>query len=52
MLLMSAYLLDSLSNKLPSVMKDPKDILLMDLDNQGRWSILTKDQIDKILRGH
>lgn len=35
-----------------SVMKDPKDILLMDLDNQGRWSILTKDQIDKILRGH
>jgi len=35
-----------------SAMKDPKDILLMDLDNQGRWSILTKDQIDKILRGH
>ena len=32
-----------------SVMKDPKDILLMDLDNKGKWSILTKNQIDKIL---
>jgi len=30
-----------------SVMKDPKDILLIDLDNQGKWKIMTKDQIDK-----
>jgi len=35
-----------------SVMKDAKDILFMDLDNQGKWSILTKNQIGKILRSH
>jgi len=35
-----------------SVMKNAKDILFMDLDNQGKWSILAKNQIDKILRGH
>ena len=35
-----------------SVMKDAKDILFMDLDNQGKWSILTRNQIDKILRNH
>ncbi len=35
-----------------SVMKDPKDILFIDLDNQGKWSILTKNQINNILRGH
>ena len=35
-----------------SVMKDAKDILFMNLDNQGRWSILTRNQIDNILRGH
>ena len=34
------------------VMKDPKDILLIDLDNQGKWKIMTKDQIDKALKGH
>jgi len=33
-----------------SVMKDPKDILLIDLDNQGQWKIITKDQIDKALK--
>ena len=32
-----------------SVMRDPKDILLMDLDNQGKWAILTGDQLDKVL---
>jgi hypothetical protein len=35
-----------------SVMKDPKDILLIDLDNQGRWKITTKDQMDKAMKGH
>jgi len=34
------------------VTKDPKDILLLDLDNQGKWGIMTKDQIDKALKGH
>ena len=32
------------------VMKDPKDILLVDLDNQGKWKILSKDKIDRISR--
>ena len=35
-----------------SEMKDPKDILLIDLDNQGKWKIMTKDQIDKAMKGH
>jgi len=35
-----------------SVMKDPKDILLIDLDNQGKWKIMTKDQIDKVMKSH
>jgi hypothetical protein len=25
-----------------SVMKDPKDIMLIDLDKQGKWKIMTK----------
>jgi len=33
-----------------SVMRDPKDILLMDLDKQGKWAILTKEQLDKALK--
>ena len=32
------------------VMTDPKDILLMDLDNQGKWKILTKEEVDRISR--
>jgi hypothetical protein len=32
------------------VMKDPKDILLMNLDNQGKWKILSKDEVDRITR--
>ena len=32
------------------VMTDPKDILLVDLDNQGKWKILTKNEVDKISR--
>jgi len=35
-----------------SVMKDAKDILLIDLDNQGKWKIITKDQIDKAMKSH
>ena len=34
-----------------SVMRDPKDILFMDLDNKGKWAILTKNQINKVLKG-
>jgi len=34
------------------VMRDPKDILLVDLDDQGRWKILTKDQVDKATKRH
>jgi len=33
-----------------SVTKHPEDILLMDLDNQGKWAIMTKDQISKALK--
>ena len=32
------------------VMTDPKDILLMDLDNQGKWKILSRDEVDRISR--
>jgi hypothetical protein len=34
------------------VMKDPKDILLVDLDDQDKWKIMTKDQIDKATNHH
>ena len=33
-----------------SVMKDPKDILLIDLDNQGKWKIIKENQIEKTLK--
>jgi len=33
-----------------SVMRDPKDILLVDLDNHGKWKILTKEEVNKITR--
>ena len=35
-----------------SVMGDPKDVLLVDLDDQGKWKIMTKDQIDKATTRH
>ena len=35
-----------------SVTKDPKDILFMDLDNQGKWKIMIGDQIDKDIKAH
>jgi len=34
------------------VTTDAKDILLIDLDNQGKWKIMTQDQINKALRAH
>ena len=33
-----------------SRMRSPKDILLLDLDNQGKWKILTQDEVDRISR--
>ena len=32
-----------------STMKDPKDILLIDLDQQGKWMIWTQDKLKKLL---
>jgi hypothetical protein len=29
-------------------MKNPKAILLMDLDNQGRWKMVSNDQVEKL----
>jgi len=34
------------------VTKDAKDILLIDLDNQGKWKIMTKVQIDNAMKRH
>jgi len=34
------------------VMRDPKDVLLVDLGDQGKWKIMTKDQIDKATKRH
>jgi hypothetical protein len=31
-----------------SVMKNPKDIFFLDLDNEGKWKIITKDQIRRL----
>jgi hypothetical protein len=33
-----------------SVMRDPQDVLLVDLDDQGKWKILTKEEVDRISR--
>ena len=32
-----------------SVMKDPKDMMIVDLDNQGKWRIVSKDKVNKIM---
>jgi len=29
-------------------MRDPKDVLLVDLDDQGKWKILSKDEVDSV----
>lgn len=33
-----------------STLKDPKDILLIDLDNQGKWKTMRKDETERALR--
>jgi hypothetical protein len=33
-----------------STTRNPKDILLLDLDNQGKWKILSKDEVNRITR--
>jgi len=35
-----------------SITKDPKDVLLIDLDNQGKCKIMTKNQIEKAMKRH
>lgn len=40
--------LDNAASKL----KDPKDILMIDLDNQGKCKIMTKEQIEKAVKHH
>jgi hypothetical protein len=37
-------------DKAASKLKDPKDILLIDLDNRGKWVIMTKDQINNAVK--
>jgi hypothetical protein len=31
-----------------AIMKSPKDIFLLDLDQNGEWKIITEDQIHKL----
>jgi hypothetical protein len=33
-----------------SVTKDPKDVLMIDLDDHGKCKIMTKEQIDKAMK--
>jgi hypothetical protein len=33
-----------------STMKDPKDILLIDLDQQGKWTIRTRQELEQYLK--
>lgn len=33
-----------------STMKSAKDILLLDLDQQGKWKIWAQDELDKLLK--
>jgi len=33
-----------------NVMKNPKDIFFLDLDNNGEWKIVTEDQLNKLTR--
>jgi hypothetical protein len=46
----SARWLPKAMDAIASKMKDPKDILLVDLDNQGKWKIVCKDEVDRISR--
>ena len=33
-----------------STMKDPEDILLIDLDQQGKWEIRTRQELEQYLK--
>jgi hypothetical protein len=44
----SAGLLDALDRAF-STMKSPKDILFLDLDGNGKWQIVSEDQLRKLL---
>jgi hypothetical protein len=33
-----------------STMKDPKDILLIDLDQQGKWAIRTRQELEQYFK--
>jgi hypothetical protein len=33
-----------------SIMKSSKDIFFLDLDNNGKWKIVTEDQLRKLVR--
>jgi len=33
-----------------STMEDPRDILLIDLDQQGKWAIRTRQELERYLR--
>jgi hypothetical protein len=35
-----------------SMMKDPKDVLMIDLDNQGKCKIMTKERIENAVKPH
>lgn len=36
------------ADKAFSVMKSPKDIFFLDMDREGRWKIVTEDEIAKL----
>ena len=44
---------DALDKAAP-FMKDPKDVLLMSLDEQdkGTWKVITKEQVEKLEKGN
>lgn len=31
-----------------SIMKNPKDIFFLDLDNEGKWEVVSEDQIRRL----
>lgn len=37
-------------NHATSLMKRPEDIMMIDMDNHGEWKLVTKEQIDKVIK--
>ena len=37
-------------NHATSLMKKPEDIMMIDMDNQGEWKLMTKEQIEKTMK--